>query len=479
MLRIYHTYTIISLLFFALLCSSCDKELSKLPNNARVAETAITDLHSAKMALNGVYYRFANVNSDNISNWVYNNTTGGLLAGTLSYGLGPLPEEKNDNVNSISPNVQWDYAYQLILAANGVIQGVEKLSETKVSTAEKLQITAEARFLRAYGHFKLLMYFSEWNDLKSKNGVLIRDDFSTLKNISKKRSTVEETYEHILSDLEFAVSHAKIENPNYYANKWAAMALKIRVLACRGTDSDLRSVISIATEMIQTAPYNLEAEVKDIFQQKGLSSKEVILGIKPQSGQEAYYNNLSRFYFPMANRLFTTNSMFKEILQGDPRQSWMVGPETPFQMYSPNTFYFNKFIAMGTEPTQISETQYAIRLSEVYLLKAEAFIRLNSNFADAKNLLRQVMETAGVKDFTKLNGLNNQHELWKFYTVEVLKGFTGEDAIEWFTLIRMPLNLITQLKSTIKKQEQLYFAIPQSELDLNKSFGEQNKGYAL
>jgi len=479
MLKTFKQYHIAACMLVALLNSSCDKELSKLPANDRVGETAITDLASAKMALNGVYYRFANVDNDNIANWVYNNTTGGLLSGTLSHGLGPLPEEENDNVNSNSPIYQWEYAYKIVLAANGLLRGVEALPEAKLPGAAKTELSAEARFLRAYGHFKLLMYFAEWKDLNSMNGVLIRDEFSSLSNMPKKRSSVKDSYSHILADLDYAIEHAKLETPNYYANQWAAKVLKMRVLACRGLDADLNALLLLADDVIQHSPYTLEDNVRDIFQLKGLQSKEVILGVKPQPGQEVYYNNLSRFYFPMADRLFTTNLKFKEMLNDDPRQDWMIGADAPFQMYSPDTYYFHKFIAAGTEPTQTSETQYAIRLSEVYLLKAEAIIRSKSDYSEAKSTLKLLMEKAGISDFNALDQITSKEALWKFYAREVLKSFAGEDAIEWFTLIRMPLALISEVRPHITKNEQLYFPIPQSELDLNKNFGEQNQGYGL
>src|SRR5690606_24849492 len=115
---------------------------------------------------------------------------------------------------------------------------------------------------------------------------------------------------------------------------------------------------------------SLEPNTRDIFHQKGLGSSEVILGVKPQPNQEMFYYILSRAYYPAQSSLFVAKQKYRDLLENDPRQSWMVGPETPYQAYSPGTYYFSKFIPFGTEPTQTSETNYAIRLAEAYHLKA-------------------------------------------------------------------------------------------------------------
>jgi starch-binding outer membrane protein, SusD/RagB family len=50
-------------IFFALLIaySSCKKQLNAPPKNAKVDINAIVDQQSAQVALNGVYYRLANL----------------------------------------------------------------------------------------------------------------------------------------------------------------------------------------------------------------------------------------------------------------------------------------------------------------------------------------------------------------------------------------------------------------------------------
>ncbi len=463
---------------FCMIFSSCDKQLSEPPANARVEGTAITDQKSAITALNGVYYRFANVTADNVTYWQNHQVPGGMYSGWLQYGFGLSQDEQNNNVNSGFAGSIWSQSYLLITAANAVIDGIQPVPENAFVGDKKKNIIGESRFLRAYGHFRLLMYFSEWFNQSSKNGVLVRDKFTALSEIQKARSTVAESYAFILADLDFAIANAPATNPNYYATKWAAMALKMRVLMTRGLQADFAEVNTLGNTLIQTSGFALEPNLRDIFQTKGLSSKEIILGIRPQPSQELFIYNQSKEFFPGGSNVYAASQKLKDLLQNDPRGSWMVGPTTPYQAYSPNTYYFSKFIPVGSASSQLTETSYALRLSEVYLMMAEATIRTNGGDLNAaKTLIKTVMARAGVNNFSAVDNANTNSDLLLQNYYEVSRNLVGEDGIEWLTLIRLPLNTVKQLKPTILSNIQFYFPVPRSELDGNKLFGVQNTGY--
>ncbi len=57
--------------------------------------------------------------------------------------------------------------------------------------------------------------------------------------------------------------------------------MKARVLILRGEGTDYTDVVTITTDIIDNGPYELEEHVEDIFNTKGLTSKEVMLGIQP------------------------------------------------------------------------------------------------------------------------------------------------------------------------------------------------------
>lgn len=457
--------------------SACDKELSTPPPNAKVNGTAIIDQRTAQIVLNGVYYRFANASATQTS-WTAQNVGPAMLSGNLGYAFGGAYQiESNTNLNAMLIPSIWSNAYILLAQTNGFIEGVTELSDHDFgSPTRKAEMLAEARYVRAHAHFKLLLYFSEWKDLASQNGVLLRTELGGLSTAIKTRNSVAESYDIILSDLDYAVTNGPTTNPNYFVNKYAAMALEARVLLTRGQPADIVKALELTNAVISSNKYTLEPNLKDIFYSKGLASKEVILGIRPQLSQEVNREIQSNNFRLGASGGFISKKAFRTLLTGDPRQTWMIGAKTN-QVGRPDDEYFTKYGAWpAASATQLSETQYAIRLTEVYLMRAEALARSGGSLTDAKTDIKTVMARAGVTNFTNVDNANTPNDVWVQAYYETLRNLTNEDGIDWNALVRFPLNTITSLRPTITKVTQLWFGVPVAEFQTNPMFGQQNAG---
>lgn len=458
---------------------ACKKELGALPKNEKVNANTILDQVTAQTALNGAYYTFANATMAE-TGWQDHQLWPGMFAGYISYGYGLLAEEENNN--TLFNAYYWAESYILLNAANGVITGVMALPDQKFTGNRKKEIIAEAHFLRAYAHFKLLTYYGEWYKPDSEFGALLRDELSVLGNISKARSTVKESYDFILADLDDVIANAPATNPSYYATRWAGMALKARVLMSRGGTADYLEVINLANNLIKQGPYVLEPKAMDIFRSKGLASKEVILGLKPQAGQELISSSKSKQYLPGTGVYYTASAKLKNLLNNDPRQAWMIGASNP---NSPQeSYYFTKYITVGLTPSVISETDYAFRLTEVYLLQAEAIVRSGGNFADAKRIIHEVQEKAGITatvnnaPYLAVENANEKDKLLMEIFNENVKSLVGEDGLEWLALLRLPFETVKQLKPTITSQIQYILPVQKTEFLYNPAFGLQNPGYS-
>ncbi|MCD0490400.1 RagB/SusD family nutrient uptake outer membrane protein [Pedobacter sp. MC2016-14] len=460
---------------------ACKKELSALPQNAKVDANTILDQGTAQIALNGAYYTFANATAVK-TGWQMHEVFPARFAGHLTFGVSTGYNE-DLNLNARTTSYYWAESYILLNSANGVIKGVTALADHKFSANRKQEILAEARFLRAYAHFKLLVFYGEWYKVESPYGVLLRDELSTLSNIAKARSSVKESYNFILADLDAVIANGPAVNPRHYATKWAGMALKMRVLMSRGAAGDYAEVVNLANTLIQTGPYVLETNARDVFRTAGLTSKEVILGIIPQVGQEKATFSKSLQYWPGASSLYAATAALNNLYANDPRQTWVIGPANPSTRV-PNTFFFTKYIAQSTTPTLISEASYALRLTEVYLLKAEAIVRSGGSLADAKALIHTVQEKAGITSSTNninylaVEAASTPETLLAEIYKETVKSLVAEDGQEWLALLRQPFATVRQLRHTITTQEQYILPVPRSEFMYNPSFGEQNPGYS-
>ena len=123
------------------------------------------------------------------------------------------------------------------------------------------------------------------------------------------------------------------------------------------------------------------------------------------------------------------------------------------------------------------EAKYAFRLTEIYLLKAEAIIRSGGLLSDARTILKNIEGHAGVTDFSSIDNATTPDQLLIEVYKEISRNLVAEDGADWFALLRLPFNTVKQIKPTIQEKFQYILPIPKNEHDKNPTIGEQNPGY--
>lgn len=477
-------YSNIKLLLVAftgcLLLAACNKQLNVLPTTSEVDGNVITDVQSARTTLNGVYYRFANAGADYntipITKWY--EVQEGLpseLAGLVTYPYGGSEiTDHSFNAASYSIGLIWNYGYNLVNAANGFLKNIEPV--TSVDGPVKQQMIAEAKFLRGFGNATLLLYYGQYYDPSSEYGIILRNEFVTAGSTNLPRSSVADTYKSIISDLDSAIEFLPAQNSQkYYSNAWAAKLLKARVLINRGTAEDYTAVIELTKDIIANSPFSLENNVKDIFLSKAFNSNEVILGIQPfTKGGSAKYSEY--LYY---NQYVGSDSL-KSLLNNDPRSSWMYKTiQNPY--YGGDEYLITKYYPGSVSdpvPDPITDYSYAFRLTEAYLLEAEALTLSGGDMDEAKSLLKEVMMHAGITDFSEVDAATTKDELQLLIVKEEMKNFVAEGGQDWLAVRRLPFATLQQLIPVIKDKNQLVLPIPQNEMTANgKLNGKQNPGY--
>lgn len=463
-------------LVIGLLSGACKKDLTVFPANANVDGNLITDEQSAQTVLNGVYYRFADAGpgSDGTSlmdiRWTdIHEHFPSELAGSLTSGDGVDDSISNFTFNPALAAIDsvWTYGYNLVNAANGFIKNAA--TAINIPLAAKQQMLAEARFLRAFGNSELLFYFGQYSDPSSKYGIILRDTFVLASNVNQPRSSVAAAYSSVLADLDSAIAGLPVMNSAiYFANASAAKLLKARVLMNRGGPGDYAGVIALTNDIVANGPFVLEDSTKDLFLTKGFASGEVMMAIQP-------YSNESYKWLWAGN--FGATDSFTSLLAGDARNQWM---------YKIDTFYnplFNKVMKYQTgdpynyNPTALSENCYAFRLSEAYLLEAEALSLSGGDLGAAKVLLKTVLSHAGAgaQEMAAVDNAATAGALQLEIVKENLRNFVYENGVDWLALRRLPFATIQQLNPNIKDPTRLLLPIPSAELSYNHVI--QNPGY--
>jgi hypothetical protein len=470
----------ILVIFAALLLWSCKKELNVYPTTKEVDGNVIVDTKSASTVLNGVYYRFANAGVDIYSVptllWSsVNEIPGSEFCGSLSYSPGDdsfysLTLKPNSNgVDGI-----WNYGYQIVNAANGFLKNAAPV--TTIPAATKNQMIAEAKFLRAFGNAELLLYYGQYYDPSSKYGIILRDEFVTADNINLPRSSVAQTYTAILADLDAAIpALPKVNTTAYYTNASAAKLLEARVLINRGAAGDYAKVISLTSDVIANGGFALEDSVKDVFLTNGLTSNEVILGVQPYPTQNFKFNNNQYFGIYPAS-----NSFVSLIGPTDGRNQWVFRSDNGGTLYGSFLGPLNELTkyysgnTVNPVKTPLSETCYAFRLTEAYLLEAEAITLSGGDLSTAKMLLKTIEGHAGVKSFSDVDAATTATQLQALVVKEEIKNFFAEAGQDWFALRRLGITgstpnitAIATIQPAAKSINQLIMPIPNSEIIAN------------
>ncbi|MBN2175720.1 MAG: RagB/SusD family nutrient uptake outer membrane protein [Bacteroidales bacterium] len=247
-------FKIISVLLFILVFTGCEKFLEIEPQGELTKENFPTTPSDALLATNACY--------TTLRDWHYH--SGGypildIMSDDASKGSNP-----NDQASTIGPydvfghtptqdglDRWWNQLYVGIKRANVVI---EKVKDIPFDESLKTRYIAEARFIRG------LMYFDM---VRAWGGVPIVE--STDPPLKLERSSVEETYNFLIEDLNFAANNLPLRSGYSAINmgratKGAAQSLLARVYLFRG---DFVNAEMYAMEVINSGQYGLEPVYTD------------------------------------------------------------------------------------------------------------------------------------------------------------------------------------------------------------------------
>jgi len=209
--------------------------------------------------------------------------------GEIAYGYDvPFPAIMIGTYTSTDGTVQayWQYLYEGVQRANGVIANVTKM-ET-VDETVKGKAIAEAKFLRALCYFRLLDLFGGVPYYDEKTDVNI--EFATMK---EPRSSAEDIRKHIIDDLTAAIEKLDVAWPasDYgRTTKGAAYALRGKVyLYNKEWNKAIADFEEIVYNRSNNYGYALHLDYAELFElYNGKKSDEMIFALQSKAGGENY-----------------------------------------------------------------------------------------------------------------------------------------------------------------------------------------------
>jgi hypothetical protein len=446
----------------SILLVGCEKFVeTAAPVNFTSSDKVFKDVRTANAALLGVYGAMSS-DPNFFSSATGISAVGGMLADEfVSYAADPQINQLHDNeistTNYVITNF-WQELYSLIYRVNDIIEGVEK---SELPGTVKEQLVAESRFLRAYFYFYLVNLFGD---------VPLITSVDYASNSKLPRSDVEEIYAQILQDL----THAEEKLPTDFssfngerirATRYAAQALLSRVYLYT---HQWELAIAKSSAVINEPAFSLEPGLETVFLK---NSNEAIWQLQSVA---VGYNTLdgNAFIIPsglngVSNFLALPETLYDFFDDADNRKSIWIGNYN-FELYFPYKYKVERSFP-GQDPT---EYQMMLRLSEQYLIRAEANGMIG-RYEDATTDLNVVRERAGLDPII----LNNQSEVLAAVEDERRRELFTESAHRWFDLKRWHRSdeVLGLVKPNWQPSDSL-LPIPQNELQRAPQLS-QNPGY--
>lgn len=479
----------ILILSVAAMLQGCEKFLDIQPTsqgvfiqNTSADSLVFKEASELEAALAGVYGDFRNeyweldhfVNGDAQSDDCY--------AGADNPANFQLDEYSIDATNT-NVSRDWEYLYGTIGRANLVFNNAEAtpgLDETR-----KLQIKAEAAWIRAYHYFQAVQL---WGDvplqLKEVTTVSIELLPEIYPQMFPSRAPKADVYAQIISDLEFAVAHAPLTGPNKtYVTKGAANALLAKVYAT--IEPHQWDKVNQYCDAVMAGGYSLLPDYEMLWNGENENSDEAIFEINydgtPQSGNWGASMFLGmdwkKFNIPSNDLVAAFDAegdairKNSSIIFDDVSGKW----SDPFWPQTNYPFVYKYRNISGPSP----QNYIFIRLADIMLLKAEA-LNETGDVQGAAALVNQIRQRVNLPATPASDQASMRLAIEKERRLEL-----AFEAHRWYDLKRTgrALEVLNNVKGPngaslgyVVTESKLLWPIPQSEIDNNAEL-TQNDGY--
>ncbi|MBV6645649.1 MAG: RagB/SusD family nutrient uptake outer membrane protein [Cyclobacteriaceae bacterium] len=396
-MKVLYIYLILAVTLF-----SCgDDFLERAPTDQVPTVSVFTTTDNVRAALNGIHrLMFSRVDPPDRQD------SGGH--GSIMITMGMLGEDlvmsstgngwynshyrwqNHRTVNFSLPAFSYRFYYRIIANANLIILNVDDADGPE---SDKVELKGQALCYRAFAHFMLVQLFAERYDAAGNNTQLGVPIVLEPTQEGLPRSTVEEVYTRINTDLDEAMTlldGAPTREEKSHFNLGVAQGLKARVALTQG-----RWQTAADFAILARADYTLMSndEYEDGF--NDVSNPEWLWGSLQISDQQTFF---ASFFAFVSHNFSSTNIrtnpkainsvLYDQMPDTDIRKAnfaltGLEVSELPTSGSLSVPYQSRKFTAEGPS-SSVGDVPY-MRAAEMYLIEAEAKARLGQ--ADATNIL--------------------------------------------------------------------------------------------
>ncbi|HBP45738.1 MAG TPA: hypothetical protein DD635_07525 [Flavobacteriales bacterium] len=354
--------------------TSCDHLLEFEPGDVILAEDAIQDAEDLQRLLVSNYDVVANLYGGRVQ--IVNELRGpnfGKPDNSLDFTA--VYNRETTFFTGINGGIYTDF-YYAIYRSNVVIKNFDIVEN--LDPAERTRLEAEARFIRAICHWGAVKMFARpygYTTDNSHPGVPLR---TAPSQDPLPRATVDDVYDQIVDDLNFAADNLPVEN-GVYATQDAALAYLAQVHFLMGNYTE---AANFASAVINSGRYTLDEDL-DRFETDVINT-ETVFGIvsMPNDFRSSWFrDNLRSDNNPSPQLAFSEDfDLFMSLSGGgDGRSAWLTAGTRPLINRFNEKEYFNVPLA---------------HLTLMHLIRAEAFGESNSDLATAIGDINAIRDRA-------------------------------------------------------------------------------------
>ncbi|WP_343745377.1 RagB/SusD family nutrient uptake outer membrane protein [Chitinophaga sp.] len=283
----------------------------------------------------------------------------------------------------------WSQGYMAINNANVFLAGMAAKGNAVVGDSLAKIYAGDAKFVRGLSYFSLLQLFARpyWDGAGSKPGlILFWEPHTKLGDYSRARSTVKETYDQIIRDLDSAEALLpKLTASTKFAankgNSYSAIALKMKVYLQMGQYDKVLTegakLIAGTGPFTSPAGYVLESDLKNLYTPKYAGKEAVIympFGASP-GDFPGTQTQLGYYYSPASvggNAEYALNTATGSIVAD---ASWKAS-DARRQFIMP--VGSRSFLVKYSGPSPYLDFAPVLRWAELLLIEAEAKVRVSN-----------------------------------------------------------------------------------------------------
>ena len=391
-MKFYNTI-FVAVLIVVFLGSCSEDFLVETPRLSQSNELTLSNFKGLNSATSGAYSRLISTGWYGADILGYGDMKGGLAKkGSASSGR-YIPEYFWNNTPAATSGL-WTQAYYSIARANNVINVLKDgdFTETGVDKADFDELLGECLFIRALAHFDLARQFALPYSLSTTNmGVPI---VLVTENGYPARNTVGEVYDQVVTDLLAAIDVLPLSNAKgsdrAWADKWVAKALLARVYLYM---ENWTAAAAMATDVIDRGGFRMFTPTE---YSTWNSANAGYWGGRTQYGEIIFQvdgteTNTNHGYWLDISYMTNPDLSYGDIAASKDLVDLYEAGDVRLAMFYTPTKYPDEYWTLKYTPRLGSQRESnfpVLRLSEMYLIRAEAFLNTSGDALTDYNTIR-------------------------------------------------------------------------------------------